>query len=136
MQRSALDLLAECEARSIDVFRYGADLPAMARIEAERNLWAVRFNYLHILHGGLCLRPPWSMVDHFGFDVRATNAAGGHRWAVPELRAAPPLPARWPEPRENPACPALWQRACGARPRRGDALRARARRLLARLRGA
>jgi hypothetical protein len=90
---------------------YGADLPPMARVEQRKNIWAVRWLYHHFEHGGLCVRPPWSMVEHIGFDAGATNAASATDWANPPLRAAPPVPARWPEPREHPGCQRLWQRA-------------------------
>jgi hypothetical protein len=60
MDKTALQLRTQCEQRGIDVFRYGTDLHQMAEYELAGNLWAVRFLYLHLLHGGLCLRPPHS----------------------------------------------------------------------------
>jgi hypothetical protein len=90
---------------------YGADLPVMAAVEAQQNIWAVRWLYHHLQHGGLCLRPPWSMVEHIGFDATATNAETATAWANPPLRAAPPIPDLWPSPREHPDCRALWQKA-------------------------
>lgn len=111
MQEDALTLMARARARGIDINRYGDDLPRMARAELARNIWAVRFLYLHILHGGLCLRPPYSMVEHIGFDAQATNASDGMEWSNPPLRPCPPLPAQWPEPVENPECPRRWQAA-------------------------
>lgn len=90
---------------------YGADLPVQAEYEQRRNIWAVRWLYHHFLHGGLCLRPPWPMVDHIGFDNKATNAATATDWAYDPLRAAPPVPNNWPESREHPACRSLWRRA-------------------------
>jgi len=69
-----MTLISECRTRGIDVFRYGADLPSQARKERARNLWAVRWLYAHLLSGGLCMRPPHSLVDHVGFDDEATNA--------------------------------------------------------------
>lgn len=107
---------------------YGADLPLMAEREQAQNIWAVRWLYHHLQHGGLCVRPPWSMVEHIGFDPLATNAAGATAWANPPLRPAPPVPAAWPEPREHPACRGLWR---AANPPPG--WRGRARRLLAKL---
>ena len=83
----------------------------MAEREAAQNIWAVRWLYHHLQHGGLCVRPPWSMVEHIGFDATATNAAAATAWENPALRPAPPVPATWPEPRENPACRALWRAA-------------------------
>ncbi len=92
---------------------YGGDLPYMARHELESNIWAVRFLYHHLQHRGLCLRPPWSMVEHIGFDERATNAAGRNSWLINgELRPCPPIPAVWPEPIEHRACAARHRRMC------------------------
>jgi len=116
MEKSAKELMEVCKRDGIDVYGYGADLPAMAEVELEQNIWAVRFLYLHILNGGLCLRPPWSMVEHIGFDALATNAADGSSWANPPLKPCPQIPERWPEPIENPGCVRIWQKACGRRP--------------------
>lgn len=116
MERTALELVRACEARGIDPYRYGADLMDMAPVEMERNIWAVRWLYHHIAQRGLCLRPPWSMVEHIGFDGRASNAVAAVGWDNPPLRAAPPLPATWPAPVEHPACPPLWAAAYGGRP--------------------
>ncbi len=107
----ALEKMRATEARGLPAAAYGADLPAMARNEARRNLWAVRWIYHHLANGGLCLRPPWSMVEHIGFDAQATNAGAALGWDNPPLRPAPPVPAVWPEPREHPGCRELWRRA-------------------------
>jgi hypothetical protein len=104
MNETALEKIKALQARGIAPDVYGADLPRMARDEARKNIWAVRWLYHHLQHGGLCVRPPWSMVEHIGFDASATNAAGADAWANPPLRVAPPIPAAWPEPKENPAC--------------------------------
>jgi hypothetical protein len=116
MDRDALSLIEDCRAKGIDVFKWGADLVDMAQGERTRNIWAVRFFYLHILRGGLCLRPPHSMVEHIGYDAQATNAQGDGGWSNPPLKPSPAPPARWPEPRVNPHCAKLWQVALGARP--------------------
>jgi hypothetical protein len=118
MERDAMSLMRECEAKGTDIYRYGADLPRMAEHELEWNIWGVRWLYLHILNGGLCLRPPHSMVEHIGFDASATNAADGGAWRNPPLQPCPPLPRVWPAPVENPECPGLWRKACGARSER------------------
>lgn len=133
MQADAMTLLQACRARGVDIDRYGADLPQMAAQEAARNIWAVRWLYLHILHGGLCLRPPHSLVEHIGFDATATNAAGADYWANPPLQPCPPLPQPWPAPVEHPACAARWRRAVD--PRRMPLRRAAAklRRVVSRL---
>jgi len=116
MAQDAKTLLHACEARGIDVYRYGADLPAMAEVELEKNIWAVRFLYHHILHEGLCLRPPYSMVEHIGFDALATHASDGSKWANPALKPCPPLPKEWPAAIENQGYPYLWKKACGTKP--------------------
>jgi len=87
----------------------------MARQEIAKNIWAVRWLYHHLEHGGLCLRPPWSLVENIGFDAPATHAAGATEWVNPPLRPAPPIPVIWPEPREHAECRALWQTAYPAR---------------------
>lgn len=116
MDQDAQTLMRRCAAAGIDPYRYGADLPDMARNELRQNIWAVRWLYLHLLRGGLCLRPPWSMVEHIGFDGQATNFAQARGWQNPPLRGCPPLPQQWPEPLEHPHCVRLWQAACGTRP--------------------
>lgn len=116
MDQDAQTLMRRCAAAGIDPYRYGADLPDMARNELRQNIWAVRWLYLHMLRGGLCLRPPWSMVEHIGFDPLATNARFAESWQNPPLRECPPLPQQWPEPLEDPQCPVLWQQAYGGRP--------------------
>jgi len=116
MREDALLLMHRVAAAGEDVSRYGADLPAMAAVEAEKNIWAVRWLYWHILNRGLCLRPPWSMVEHIGFGVGATNCTG-ESWLVnPPLRPCPPIPTRWPEPAEHPECSKLWRQICSERP--------------------
>jgi putative methyltransferase (TIGR04325 family) len=97
--------------RGLQPDAYGADLPAMAKVEEQQNIWAVRWLYHHFQHGGLCVRPPWSMVEHIGFDPSATNAQMATAWANPPLRPAPPIPGVWPEPVEHPKCRSLWQAA-------------------------
>lgn len=116
VEETARTLMRRCARKGIDVYRYGADLPEMASVELRRNLWAVRFIYWHILNQGLCLRPPWSMVEHIGFDSLGTNAKIAGPWANPPLRPCPGIPSRWPEPVEQPDCAALWQYAYGGRP--------------------
>ena len=74
MEIDAKALMEQCKDQGIDIYRYGADLVNMAKAELRQNIWAVRLLYLHILKKGLCLRPPWSMVEHIGFDASATNA--------------------------------------------------------------
>jgi putative methyltransferase (TIGR04325 family) len=83
----------------------------MARVEIKKNIWAVRWLYHHLEEGGLCLRPPWSMVEHIGSDADATNSAWLDRWINPPLRSAPPIPVEWPDAVEHPDSPRLWRTA-------------------------
>jgi hypothetical protein len=116
METDARTLVRQCRERGIDIYRYGADLPEMARTELRYNIWAVRLLYWHILNQGLCVRPPWSMVEHIGFDQGATNARKESWIASTPLAACPPIPDSWPAPVENPDCAALHRTVCGARP--------------------
>ena len=116
MDTDAKTLMEQCKDQSIDIYQYGADLVDMAKAELSQNIWAVRFLYLHILKKRLCLRPPWSMVEHIGFDSNATNASDESWLKNPPLKFAPPIPALWPEPVEHPACSRLHQKVCGTRP--------------------
>jgi putative methyltransferase (TIGR04325 family) len=104
MEHDARTLMLACEAKGIDRNKYGSDLPAMAEVELQKNIWAVRWLYHHMVHGGLCLRPPWSMVEHIGFDAQATNAKDGSKWTNPPLRPCPPIPSVWPDVQEHPEC--------------------------------
>jgi len=117
MDQDAMSLLKACERKNLDIYRYGADLPEMAKVEKEKNLWAVRLSYLHMLKQGLCLRPPHSLVDQIGFDEQGTNTKAKSKWYLGELQPSPPIPKTWPDAVENPACPDLWQRECGTRPK-------------------
>ena len=117
-QETAMSLVQACTVRGIDIYRYGQDLPRMAVEESEKNIWAVRWLYHHLAQGGLCLRPPYSMVDHIGFDEQATNATSAGVWADEPLRPCPPLPEQWPPVIEDPVCPKLWQNIYGASPTR------------------
>lgn len=111
MDQTALEKMAAVEANGLPADAYGTDLPRMARDEASKNIWAVRWLYHHLQHGALCLRPPWSMVEHIGFDQAATNAPAAVGWENPPLQAAPPRPTAWPDALEHPACRRLWQAA-------------------------
>jgi hypothetical protein len=118
LDHDALSLTKMCEEKGIDTYRYGADLMDMAKAELKQNIWAVRFLYWHIFNHGLCLRPPWSMVEHIGFDKEGTNAQSESWVKNPPLKSCPPIPNQWPEPVENPECSAIHQCFCGTRPTR------------------
>ncbi|MCX8125315.1 MAG: hypothetical protein N3F66_14295 [Spirochaetes bacterium] len=111
LEHDARSLMLSCEKEGIDPKKYGTDLPRMADKELQRNIWAVRWLYHHILHGGLCLRPPWSMVEHIGFGDQATNAKNAGKWANPPLKSCPPIPSKWPDAKEHPACAKLHRQA-------------------------
>lgn len=114
MGRPAPDIMRECAGRGIDVDRYGSDMPKMAAEAGPRNLWAVGWWYHHLLHDGLCLRPPYSLGEHTGWDERATTTVPAAAvWRNPPLRDCPAVPARWPEPAEHPDCARLWRAAAG-----------------------
>lgn len=106
---SAAQKLARLQEKGIAPDTCGADLPEMARHEASRNIWAVRWLYHHLLHGGLCLRPPLAFIEHAGFDDAATNARTVAGWHSSGLPAAAPAPGAWPEPRESPECRQRWR---------------------------
>jgi hypothetical protein len=110
-EETALEKMAALQRRGIDPAVCGADLPLQAAAETSRNLWACRWAYHHLQHDGLCLRPPWSMVDHSGFDALATNAPESSGWHHAALRAEPPAPWPWPEPREERECRERWRAA-------------------------
>ncbi len=112
---NALAKLAAAERRGVPHDAYGSDLRGMALSEERRNIWAVRWLYHHLALGGLCVRPPWSMVEHIGLDPFATNSQFATEWSNPPLRAAPPIPASWPEAREHPRCRPLWRAAYPSR---------------------
>lgn len=110
---TALDKMLKIKLQGRDPAYYGGDLPAMAKREIPSNIWAVRFLCHHILNKGLCVRPPWSMVEHIGFDARSTNAVSKNVWFVNgTLSPCPPIPSIWPDPVENPECAGLWRKRC------------------------
>lgn len=114
MGRPATEVMRQCADRGIDVARYGSDMPKLAAEAARKNLWAITWWYLHFLRGGLCLRPPHSLVEHLGWDGRGvTTTPDMIGWLNPPLRPCPLIPAEWPEPREHPDCPHLWRAAAG-----------------------
>jgi len=110
----ALTLVRKCEMKGIDVYQYGVDLVNMAKLEKQMNIWAVRFLYWHIFNRGLCLRPPWSMVNSIGFSEEATNTKQEDPWLkIHSLRECPIIPDQWPKIIENSECSALWRKILG-----------------------
>ena len=108
---SAAERLAQYTGQGGDPASYGADIPLYAASEGTRNLWAVRFIAEHLARGGLSLCPPWTMVEHLGYDSRATNARSDPTWDAPIVGTTPPIPAIWPTVEEHPEIAALWRRA-------------------------
>jgi hypothetical protein len=108
---SASERLARYAAGGGDPASYGADLPLYAAAEDTINHWDARFIADHLARGGLSLCPPWTMVEHLGYDLRATNARSDPTWEAPIKRAAPPIPSIWPAVEEHPEIAALWRRA-------------------------
>jgi hypothetical protein len=107
-EHTASEILADFASNGGDPSRYGRDIPAMADVEREKNIWAVRLIAHQLRHGGLCLEPAESLVSNIGFDERATNTK------VDDLSDAPvavtaTIPAHWPVPVEHPDCAALWR---------------------------
>jgi len=109
MEQSAIQKMKAVRSFGISPSIYGADLPAMARDERRKNIWAVRWLYHHIQHGGLCLRPPWSMVEHIGSDGSATNCTDLGWLGQSDLRTAPQIPRVWPDVQVDSQCPELWR---------------------------
>jgi hypothetical protein len=101
---TALEMINIIKARGDDPYYWGGDLPYMAKIEESRNIWAVRMCYLHIINNGLCLRPPWSMVNHIGWGDGSTNCCSKNWEYNGVLKKVPPIPDVWPEPIVNPQC--------------------------------
>jgi len=131
----ALPLMRRCEEQEVDIYRYGTDLPEMARTELKRNIWAARFLYWRIFHQGLCLRPPWSMVEHIGYGADATNTQSEGWFTNPPFKSCPSIPEQWPESFEDLECSLLHQSVCGKRPSKFAGLLSPFRNRLAYLRG-
>lgn len=113
MSDPALLIMQECISLGIDPEKYGTDLPKMAEEAERKNLWAVGWFYHHQRRQGLCLRPPWSMVDQICWEASrsTTSTPEMMEWSNPQLGSCPPLPTEWPEPIEHPLCASLWRKA-------------------------
>ncbi len=113
MDDSALTIMEDCRKLGIDIEKYGTDMPKMAAEAEPKNLWAVGWFYHHLREQGLCLRPPWSLVDQICWEESrsTTSTPEMMMWANPPLRPCPPLPDKWPEPVEHECCAPLWRQA-------------------------
>src|SRR5437660_3297137 len=113
MNDPAMLIMQECISLGIDPEKYGTDLPKMAEDAERKNLWAVGWFYHHLRRQGLCLRPPWSMVDQICWEASRSTTSTPEMmgWSNPQLGSCPPLPTEWPEPIEQPFCASLWRKA-------------------------
>ncbi len=113
MDDPAVTIMQECIEIGADLEKYGTDMPKMAAEAERKNLWAIGWFYHHIRRKGLCLRPPWSLVDQICWEESrsTTSTPEMMAWANPPLRTCPPLPGEWPEPFEHPQCAPLWRQA-------------------------
>jgi len=118
LEETALQKMTNATLRGVRPDAFGSDLPEMAKLEEKRNIWAVRWLYHHIQHGGFCLRPPWSMIEHKGYDEHASNCGPDRQWDNPSLRQAPSVPCEWPAPQMHPGCRELWREAVPSKWRR------------------
>jgi hypothetical protein len=110
---NAAQRLAECRARGIDPARYGRDLVESVVHEEERGFWDLRFNLHMLAQRGLFLFPARSMVQHIGYDPRATNSPDGTGWH--NVVAPPPRPDSlvWPRVEETHTAAERWRAAIG-----------------------
>lgn len=113
MDAPAVTIMQECREMGIDIEKYGTDLPKMVAEAERKNLWAAGWFYHQMRRKGLCMRPPWSMVEQICWEEErsTTTTPEMMAWANPPLRPCPPLPATWPEPQEHPLCVPLWRQA-------------------------
>lgn len=109
-EHTALEFLTIAERAGVRGDRYGADVPALAVVEAERNIWAVRQIAHHMAQHGLALHPGEPYARHIGWDARATHGTEQNVWDAP-LAGRAVIPDRWPDVAEHPEVPALWRAA-------------------------
>ena len=106
---NAMTLLEQYRHVGDDICHYGEDIPGMALMESERNLWLVRWILWHLLQRGLCLRPPHTMIEHIGYSPTASNATMSE-W-IQDDRPQPfhLNPTDLPSPQEHPDAARLWR---------------------------
>jgi hypothetical protein len=108
--QEALPLIRAYRNQGGDIQRYGEDVPVMALMERERNLWLVRWIAWHMAQGGLCLRPPYTMVQHIGYNAQASNAAESE-WLQDDHPQSQIIPlSAYPPPIEHPQATSRWRR--------------------------
>jgi hypothetical protein len=72
MERTAVDMLAECRAKKINVDAYGP-ISQAAAIEQTKNVWAIRFSLLHFLKGNVNVWSTTTYVENIGLDGTGEN---------------------------------------------------------------
>lgn len=87
--------------RGRDVYRYGPDVPRTAWSDCKRNLWAARFEMLHVWRNGLSVHPPLSLTNHMGFEDSATSGEVKDQWQVTEFWSLPKGGIQWPSVNES-----------------------------------
>jgi hypothetical protein len=110
-EETALDKMQAAKKRGIRPDAYGSDLVSQAYAEKRKNLWASRWLYHHFEYGGICLRPPWNLVEHIDFDSSATNSIESTLTRYTPSSDATHIERNWPEASEHPDCQILWKRA-------------------------
>jgi hypothetical protein len=111
MDIDAWTLMKNCKRKGININKYGYDLPKTAKLEKKKKIWAIRFLFNHIDKGGLCLRPPFSLVENVGFDSMATNTKDSGQWQSFGIKELNLTKIEWPEIIENVECEDLWRAA-------------------------
>jgi len=89
-----------CVLRGRDVYRYGPDVPRAAWSDYKRNLWAARFQLLHVWRNALSIHPPVSLTNHMGFEDSATSQGASDPWQISGFWTVPTGEIQWPLPRE------------------------------------
>lgn len=116
LSATALERRDECLAKGIDPSRFGRDMVDSPAHELQIGGWDIRFNLHMLARGGLFLFPATSMVQHIGYDARATNSPDATGWE-PVSAPAPAIESIvWPEVRELKGSAELWRLAIDGPP--------------------
>ncbi|MBI3568270.1 MAG: FkbM family methyltransferase [Gemmatimonadetes bacterium] len=117
LDATALERRDECLARGIDPSRFGRDLMDSPIHEQQLGTWDIRFNLHMLARGGLFLFPATSMVQHIGYDERATNSPHAAGWEPVSAPAPAPESIVWPsDVREQPGSAERWRLAIDGPP--------------------
>lgn len=116
LDATAIERRDACLAAGIDPSRYGDDLMKSPQHEQTHYLWDIRFHLHMLARSGLTLFPARSMVQHIGYDARATNSPHATGWE-PVWAPAPTLESIvWPEVREQAGAAERWRLAINGPP--------------------